>query len=417
MGLMTRIHILGAGQWQVPGILVARQLGYRTYVTDMYEVRPGYSVADHHEQIDITNLEATLRHARKHAVNGIVCDTTDVGVPVAARIAEELGLWGIGYEVALNFTSKLRMRRAIEGSGLDNPRFMAVTSVDDAVLFGERAGYPFILKPSSNQSSRGVVTIESREEIASAYSACVSFRRNDPLVAEELLKGTEMTVESMVVDGAATALAVSEKEHYPHHPHVAKRLFYHWEFSDRRVSDLLNYNQAVIEALGLRNGITHAEYIFGERPYLVEIAARGGGSYVHSRVVPIASGFDLPREYLKCVVRDGTWAAPETLAKKAVVLDFFDATPGILTEVEGLEVASSMPGVEDVLIEVHPGDTIQPAKDDRSRIGLVIVSGDTKAEVEQRLSAFKGRVRFHVTEENVDKNGQKAAPDKLAVVR
>ena len=98
------IHILGAGQWQVPTIRLAKALGYRVFVTDVYRERPGYAFADEHECVDIADLDLTLRTAEQHRIDGIVCDTTDVGVPTMAYAADRLCLPSFGYETAQNFT-------------------------------------------------------------------------------------------------------------------------------------------------------------------------------------------------------------------------------------------------------------------------------------------------------------------------
>src|SRR5438105_11620272 len=111
MSKQRLLHVLGGGQWQVPTICRARAMGYRVLVTDVYAERPGYALADLHAVMDITDLEGTLAVARRHGIDGIICDTTDVGVPTAAYVAEKLGLPGIGYETALRFTDKYRMRR------------------------------------------------------------------------------------------------------------------------------------------------------------------------------------------------------------------------------------------------------------------------------------------------------------------
>jgi len=105
------IHILGGGQWQVPSVMLAKSLGYRVLVTDMYPQQPAAGHADEFVQVDITDREATLEVARRHRIHGIVCDTTDVGVPTMAYVADVLGLPGIGLETALNFTNKFRMRQ------------------------------------------------------------------------------------------------------------------------------------------------------------------------------------------------------------------------------------------------------------------------------------------------------------------
>ena len=72
MAAAKLIHILGGGQWQLPTIRLAKSLGYRTLVTDMYAERPGYALVDEHAVIDITDQEGTLRVAEKYRIDGIV---------------------------------------------------------------------------------------------------------------------------------------------------------------------------------------------------------------------------------------------------------------------------------------------------------------------------------------------------------
>src|SRR5258708_48909 len=105
------IHIVGGGFHQVPLVEIAKSMGFRVLVTDMYKNPPARAVADEFEQIDITHKEDTLECAKKHHIDYIVTDMTDVGVPTVAYVAESLGLPGIGYETALQFTNKYIIRK------------------------------------------------------------------------------------------------------------------------------------------------------------------------------------------------------------------------------------------------------------------------------------------------------------------
>ena len=78
------LHVLGGGPWQTITVRRAQALGCDVLVTDLYPERPAYAFAERHEVIDITDREATLDAARRHHIDGILCDTTDVGVPTAA---------------------------------------------------------------------------------------------------------------------------------------------------------------------------------------------------------------------------------------------------------------------------------------------------------------------------------------------
>jgi biotin carboxylase len=49
--------------------------------------------------------------------------------------------------------------------------------------------------------------------------------------------------------------------------------------------------------------------------------------------------------------------------------------------ITGVEEARRFPGVQEILLEFGPGDELKPPADDRSRPGLVVVFGQTRAGV------------------------------------
>jgi biotin carboxylase len=81
--------------------------------------------------------------------------------------------------------------------------------------------------------------------------------------------------------------------------------------------DLSTFNAALAPALGLRNGVTHAEYIKAHgdgQIYFLEIAARVGGAFI-SDLVEASTGVNLWREWARLEVadlRDETYVLPPT---------------------------------------------------------------------------------------------------------
>jgi biotin carboxylase len=393
-----RLHILGAGTWQLPSIALAKSLGYRVLVTDVYRDRPGYSLADDHEVMDISDEAGTLSVARHYKIDGIVCDTTDVGVTTAAFVAEKLRLPGIGYEVARNFTSKHRMRELSLRAGLPCPRFQLVKSLDEALVASDRIGYPLIMKPIANQSSRGVHRIESKAGIECAFADARSFTRTGELLVEECLTGTEVTVESFCVGGRVHVTGISDKRHFRHLPTVASRLTYPPDLASAVMTEIRRINEATIRALGLVDGVTHAEYFVGDgHVTLVEIAARGGGSRIYSHIVPYLADFDVPRYWLRWLMSEALFSPQiERIETRAANLEFFDVPAGKVRSIDGLREVRELPGVHEVLLEFSVGDMLAAVTDDRSRHGLMLVFGDSREQVLTRSERVKAMLRVTV---------------------
>jgi biotin carboxylase len=375
------IHILGGGAWQVPTIRLARNLGYRTLVTDMYVERPGYALADTYEVVDITDLEGTLEVARRHRIDGIICDTTDVGVPTMAYVAEKMGLPGIGYSTALNFTNKHRMRTLCRAAGVPSPEFELVRSLNEMKLAADRIGLPVVIKPVDSQSSRGVHAIRQVEEAEALWADALGWSRARAVIVESFLDGVEVTVESVCLDHEVFIVGVSEKDHFRHRPEVACRLTYPANQPQPVFDRIRSVNAMAVRALGLRTGVTHGEYmVVAGEVYLVEIAARGAGSCVFSHIVPYLAGIPVPQLYLAFMLGEA-WTTRPLHLSRAANLAFFDFPRGRVKSIRGAEQARREPAVQELLLEFGPGDTLSPPIDDRSRQGLVVVFGETRQEV------------------------------------
>lgn len=375
------IHVLGGGRYQVPTVQLAKAMGHRVLVTDKYAERPAYAFADVHEVVDIRDAEGTLAAARKHEIDGIVCDTTDVGVPIMAWVAEQLGLPGISHETALAFTDKLHMRERTSAAGVPGPAFRAIRHFADLVRAVDELGLPLVVKPSDSQGSRGVHVVRERAGLERCLADALQHTSGQVVLAETFLPGVEVTVEGVVIAGRPFVVGISDKGHYAHRPEVANRLTYPAALPPHVLRRIGQVNADVVRALGMVDGVTHAEYfVDGEDVFLVEIAARGGGSHVYSHIVPWLAGVDVPAMYLEYLL-GGRMGPPPDGVPRAANLEFLDFPLGRVKAVHGLEEARALPGVQVVSLDVVPGDVLRPASEDSNRHGQVLVLGATRDEV------------------------------------
>jgi biotin carboxylase len=375
------LHILGGGQWQVPSVVLAKSLGYRVLVTDPNDEPPAFAYADEREQVDLTDLDGTLQAAREHRIDGIVCDTTDVGVPAMAYVAESMGLPGIGFETAINFTNKFRMRQLTSAAGVPTPPFRLARDRPEFHSAMRELGLPFVVKPVDSQSSRGVHIVRDLERADAAFQDSLRCSRTRQAIVEGFLNGVELTVEGYCVDGEPAIAGISDKDHFAHRPEVATRLTYPADLAPEIRARAVDVNAAAIRALGLRTGVTHAEYmVVGSEVFLVEIAARGAGTRVYSHIVPFLTGVPIPEHYLRHVMGEGM-TIHMVSGDRAANLGFFSLPPGTIASVSGVDQARALPGVQEILLEVGEGDVVAPPQDDRSRPGHVMVFGQTRREV------------------------------------
>lgn len=87
-----------------------------------------------------------------------------------------------GPDALVNAQDKLVMRAAIDRLGLPNPEWSAVNTVDELVAFGERIGWPVVLKtPRGGYDGKGVRMVDSADD---ALETADWFQAMSPLLAE-----------------------------------------------------------------------------------------------------------------------------------------------------------------------------------------------------------------------------------------
>lgn len=387
------VLVVGGGKWQVDLIKTLKANALRTVVVDMAKDCPGGVLADKFYQVNIMDPGGILKVAHAEGISWVTSDQSDPAVPSVAFLNEQLGLPGIRPAVAEKFTNKYSMRNALLNSDIPMPAYAEVSSCEEAEQFARQKGFPIVLKPKSARASIGVYKVDSFEELRSFFSETVAHSKDRKILVEEFIQGTEVTVEGLSVDHRFTLLACSEKEHYPHNPCVARKLAYPPRFSSEVLERISVVANKVVTTLGLEDGISHAEYrIRNGVPYLIEVAARGGGTRISSLITTHICGFDSYQ-----IMVDKFLGKPINLTanhQKAAILEFFEFVPGKVKSIGGLSEALEIGIAADIGLNFQVGDTILPANDDNSRAGYFICLGDSREDVERKSKAVKDIIRI-----------------------
>ena len=78
--MQKKILILGAGVYQVPLILKAKEMGLYTIAASYAGPYPGLAIADEVWEIDTTDYHALLEKAEAAQISGVCTTGTDVSV-------------------------------------------------------------------------------------------------------------------------------------------------------------------------------------------------------------------------------------------------------------------------------------------------------------------------------------------------
>lgn len=400
---MKKLMILGAGVYQVPILTRAKEKGLYTIAVSPDGDYPGLKIADKVYYIDVRAEQEVLEAARAEQIDGITTDQTDLAMGTIAYVAEHMGLPGIDYECAKLFTDKSLMRKKGEELGIPTIRSRVTENRDEAVEFLKDLGRPAIIKPVDNQGSRGIFRVESEEDLRRQYEAARGFSRSGRVIIEQYINGREFEVDSLVFDHKAKTLMYADVELFDIPGIFASRTrLYPSACDEETVSRLLEYNRAVIEGFGLKQGITHSEFMMDEdgQPYLLEAAARGGGAFVSSHITKLQTGLDTADFLIDLAL--GEIREMPAFGKNLCHCGgiSFYLPVGKVISTEGVEEAKALPFMcAHRLDDIRPGMETDPFSDKTARY-ISVLRADSREELLKNIDVYRETIRIRVETES-----------------
>ena len=396
-GKERTIMIIGAGRFQLPAILKAKEMGFKVLALDKDSEAVGSKYADDFEAIDVKDVEGAIKTARKFDVDGVLSIVSELGVYTTAIVAKEMGLPGLKPEAAKAVTNKAVMREILEKKELPSPHFVKAYTKEDVLVAIDKLKLPVVIKPTDNSGSRGVSKIEKMENLEFSFNWAKENARNGELIVENYIEGEEMTVEAISYKGRHEILAMSVKKRIPFPYCVSIDLTYPPPYEEKMLLKVCEVVKKALTALGVDNGASHSEVLMTkDGPFIVEIAGRGGGFGVFSDIIPLVSGVDPVEQCINIAM--GFDVDIKAKYQHAAVLRFFTPKHGKIVGISGLEEARKLPGVYMVELEVKVGDILQPIRRDGERPGLIVTYGETRKEAVLNADAAESTVKFHIEE-------------------
>lgn len=332
------------------------------------------------------------RHGAIHRIVGVL---EPLMVPLAQARAH-FGVPGTSPDTADLFRDKSRMKAALSRAGLPVARSQLVTCEADARAFAAEVAFPMVLKPPAGMGAKSTFRVSALEHLLRAVRG-MGASADEPVLAEEMLQGEELSFETLTVGGAARAHSISR--YLPGCLEVLENPWIQWvcllprEVSGPEYDGARAMGFAAIEALGLDSGLTHMEWFRREdgRLAIGEIAQRPPGANI-TRMLGLAHDVDAYRAWARAVV-DGEVDAPWE-RKHAVGCAFLRGVGrGRVAAVTG--VAQANEAVGKWVVESRLPAMGAPKSDSYEGDGYVIARGETDEQVTQALRVIIETVRVH----------------------
>lgn len=395
---MKKILIIGAGDFQLPLVQKAAE----SYEVLLAAPTIGEAFTPYISKkliVDVRDKDAILAFAQENQIDGVITDQTDIPVRTVAYVAEKMGLAGIGIEAGELFTDKALMRKKMEELGIPVLPHKVVHSIEEAFAYYVDLGGSVIIKPVDTQGSRGVQAVHSVEELWAKYPEAARWSSDHSVIVERLATGREFVVEGLSLNGEFRNLCCGDTLYFDiPDAYAAKSRIFPSTADKELYQRVLDLNERIITGFGLKQGITHSEYIMdGNEIYLMETAARGGGVFISSDLISLSTGL-CTEEFLLNIALGQQKEFPEIKPQQCYCgYMAFYIPVGKVSKIQGLEEVKALPYVHrHQLDKLKVGlENKEGATDKTSRLAM-IVSGRNREELTSHMHYIRRTLKVKV---------------------
>ncbi|HEY7072509.1 MAG TPA: ATP-grasp domain-containing protein [Acidimicrobiales bacterium] len=273
--------------------------------------------------------------------------------------------------------------------------------------------FPAVVKPATRHSSLGVRTVHDAADLAAQLGG---YPDQETVLVEQKVTGQEYSVESLIQDGKSLYASVTRKETTD----VDSRYFVEMAHTvpaarDEAWDAVQQANEAMLDRLGVENGITHAEWRVDERgeAHLMEVAARTPGDGIMA-LYRLATGERMEPEILRIALGE---PAAYPAARRHARQVYLGHRPGALQDVTvdwpGVEArwvsggmpwpdipplaAGDPPALRAVLVLKARGTELGPLRSSDDRAVTFFIDAPTAATLDELEERVRGAVTIHTT--------------------
>ena len=232
----------------------------------------------------------------------------DFDLEKAALLREHFRIPGLGESATRFFRDKLAMRQRTAENGIPAPEFTGTTNYHDITRFVDSVRPPWVLKPRLMAGAIGIRKYDDREEIWRRIHSLGD--QQSFFVLEQFIPGDIFHVDSIWFGGEMVTAVASVYGTPPFEVTTGGGIFATCLLprSSETERELCRLNERVLRAFGLRNGVSHTEFIRSRENgafYFLETSARVGGAHI-ADLIEAGTGVNMWAEWAKVEVSAAT---------------------------------------------------------------------------------------------------------------
>jgi biotin carboxylase len=260
------------------------------------------------------NLQDTLL-AVSHLCRTIQIDRIvaldDFDVEKASFLREHLRLPGLGETATRYFRDKLAMRMRATQEAIPVPEFTATFNHEKITRYLETVPAPWLLKPRLMAGAIGIHKFRDKQDVWNKIHSLGD--QQSFFVLERFVPGDIFHVDSIWFEGEMVYAVASAYGTPPLEVTQGGGIFTTRivERDSEIDGALKRLNGKVLKAFGLRDGVSHTEFIRAhedQRIYFLETSARVGGAHI-SDLIQAATEIDMWAEWAKVELASASGAS------------------------------------------------------------------------------------------------------------
>lgn len=401
-----RLLLLGGNRYQLPVIKAAHELGLYVITCDYLKDNVAHKYSDEYCNISIIEKDAVLQMAQEKHIDGIMSFACDPGVVTAAYVAEKMGLPFQGsYEAVSVLQDKGKFRKFLADNGFNVPNAKRYTDRNAPFNDIDYFNWPVIVKPTDSAGSKGVMRVDTPDELADAIDIAVKGSRCGAFIIEDFLtfEGYHSSTDPFTVDGTLRFITYSDQlfDEKADNPYTPALIIWPTTMKKEHQDELTHEIQRLMRLLNMGTGIYNIETCVGAdgKPYIMEVSPRGGGCKI-AELQHLAYGVDLIENEIRKAVGmpllDIDPAACNGYWCEMVV----HAEPGQCGVLKGISIDHDVEEKHVVLADwaVKAGDIIKPFTGANMSLGDMFLRFNSREELNMMIACVKDWLRIEIEE-------------------
>lgn len=364
-----KLLILGGTSATLDLVKNAKEMGIYTIVTDYLECGVAKEIADETASVSTTDLDGLAQLIKERNIDGVFCGPSEFNIRNLIRLCEKTGLHCYTtMDLWDNCANKDTFKNFCIKFGVDCPKEYLVdeNSSDEELACID---FPVIVKPVDGHSSNGIAVCHDAKSLRDACIVARNYSTNKRILVEQYIDNGGELFGARYIISNRKAYPYLLIDTYVADPINKKSLISHFTYTPSKYSEYYMKNmdasvRNMLEGMGLKNGTAFFQALpYNGKIYFHEMGYRLSGGMLFKFTMPLMGINDM-----KMMIRfslGGEMCTEEernkldvTCGNKIGAQLNIPLSVGTISRIEGLEVAKSIPCLQDFIQYYNIGDTI-----------------------------------------------------------